>query len=48
MRGVIKNVENIKIESKFCLIHIGELFLVRKMVKIGNIRIFGLKCLCLP
>ena len=38
MRGVIKNVDNIKIESNFCLNHIGELFLVRKMVKMGEDR----------
>ena len=38
VRGVIKNVDNIKIESSFCLIHIGELFLVRKMVKMEEDR----------
>ena len=36
VKGVIKNVDNIKIESNFCLTHIGELFLVRKMVKMGE------------
>ena len=38
MRGVIKNVENIKIESKFCLIHIKELILVKKNGKMGVYR----------